>query len=621
MAAAPVQPRAAVTRKSGTLDFTDNYSHKMIRWRDDINRQGLSDLQAYREFQEINIYIKYLEGTYWTGRPVWRSQFYDNYLADQRREALAALSDIRPSITVSCEVDAYQDQAKIAQKYIQYLWEHNDLDLKLASWIDHALFGTGFLKITSYSPGLFEFTALGMDQVMPVLMNDDLQQAVAVRYKNYQTIQYYLARFGERAQGLERYSTNITSALQSNDMYIRPDWIPEYTWNAFSPAMKKIKSLRGGPTKLTTEGRVPFPTIELQEIFSEDWSVNEAGHDVLVKHPDLDVREHNFHYIVPPKCRLYPRKRLVVFGGDRVLYDGPSPYWHGLYPFAMLQLNPCVWAPGGVSKYRDLIPLTRSINRIGVGIEESVMRALNGTWVARRGSIPEHVWESFDPGRPGQKILLNPVARNGDFQELTAAQLPSQVGAFQQYLIETIKRRSGSLDVSGLSRKNQTPGGDAVQEMRDSQSAPFRMEGRYVEAALKRAAYQVVSGIFQFATLDRRLKILGADGMTWSDFDYLAGSMIPSSSPKEDHWRQFPIHIAQGSSSGQSRYQQSVLALALHQRGALSTAGLYRQLNYPERWDDVKKELADELGAGIGLPPVRGRTPRMTRNQQNGQPV
>lgn len=613
-------PRPPVEKpRTGTIDVTSSYDRKMVYWRDALLRQGESELRDCAAFQEAQRVIDYLAGNWWNpNRPGYRSRFFDNHLADVRRETIASLTDIRPNLDISSKVEAYKDQDTALSHYCRHLWDDEDLDLEVAAWIDHALFGTGFLKQSAQEPGDFSFTTHGLDQVIPVLVNgNDLQTAAAVIYKLPKSLAYFIEKFGkEKCAGLERQSMPLSRNL-GMDRYARPDSIPEYTWNAMNPSMRRRMALRNGPVRESGGSLTPFPVLELQEITVDDWSVNEFGHDVLVKHPDLDVDEHNYHYIVPPGCRLFPRKRLVVFAGDRVMYDGPAPHWHGLYPFTMLQLNPCVWQPGGISKYHDLIPLNQSLNRIGVGVEESVIRALAGTWVAVRGKIAQDVWDQFQPGKPGQKLMLNPLANPAsDIMEKMAPPLPPQVEMWSRYLLEALRRRAGVLDVMGISRKNQVPGGDTIAEMQDAMSGPYRLEGRYVESGLKRAAKQLVSNIIQFTTSDKRLRVLGADGLTWSDFVYEVRRMANVASPREDHFRMFSINIAQGSTHGQSEFSRKVTAFNLYRSGGLSLRGLYRQLNFPESAEENMREMAEEQEAGVG--PGSGRVLRQKRSERTG---
>jgi hypothetical protein len=628
MAAIPISPRPNMPRyRSGSLEQSRlEHERQLCKWRDQILTQGASELENYRDFQDAERLIDYISGNVWdANRPAYRSKFYDNQIADQRREALAALSDIRPTLDIGCKVPAYKHDGEIANGYVRHLWDSEDLDLKLVRWLDHALFGTGFMKHTAYAPGCFNFMACGLDHAFPILMEeDDVQSAAAFVYRAYKSLSYFIDAFGaEKCKGLEHESVAISRNLGSQQgQYTRPNSIPEYSWSAMSPAMKRRMAMRNGPTRQAAGTHTPFPILELIEIYSDDWTLNEFGKDVIVQHPDLPLEDHNYHYIVEPGRRLFPRKRLTVFAGDRVMYDGPSPFWHGQYPFTMLQLNPCVWSPGGISKYRDLIPLARSLSRIGAGVDECVVRALNGTFLTKRGAIPEAVWDAFQPGKPGQKIILNPIANPmTDFREMTSPALPPQVDMWMRFLVDSIKRRSGSVDIQGLSKKKQAPGGDTIAQMQEAQSGPFRLEGRYTEAALKRCGAQMISNIFQYTSCENRMEVLGGEGMSQQDFDWYSDSMVPAAAPREDHWKKFPMNIKQGSMHGNAKFITKQTALLLSREGKLSMEGLYEVLEFPLNVEIEKNRLAQEHQQGIGVAPPKGRTARTSRGQRNGSPI
>jgi hypothetical protein len=599
----------------------------MIDWRESLTRQAAAEWQSCQDLQNVQTYISLLDGKYWgDNRPDWRSSFYDNVLADMRIESKAGLTDIHPAMDISCVVDDYKKQADIANNVIRAVYQDQSLDLELADLIDFALLNTGFLKIVAYEPGVMEITSNALGTVIPVTMKGrDLQSSSAVIYRDYEPLGYFYRKFGHRAVGLERQSIGLHATI-GDDSYQRPDSIPEYQWRSLSPAMKLRMSLsrkaavpqRGG---YSTE---PYPVIPLAEIYHEDYSLNEFGHPVLVKHPDLSVAEHNYHYIVQPKGFMYPRKRLTVFGGDQVVYDGPSPFWDGQYPFCMLSLNPCVWAPGGISKYRDLVPLCRSLNRVGSGVEETVIDAVNRNVVTRRGAIAPIDWDRYDPSKPKQKLMLNGNANvSQDFKYMEAKQLPAYVEMWLKHLDQRIKSRSGALDIQGLMSKKQVSGGDAIEGMRDAKSGPYRLESRYVEELIVKAATMMVSRIFQFYTVDQRLRLLGPDGQTWEDYDYQASSMVPAFSPAWDHWKLFSVRAKQGSMHGNSTYKKQVAAITLLKMGKMSLETAYSILDIGV---DGSQEISKIVKESKELPQPapkkgQGRDPRQTRGQRTGNPI
>jgi len=622
-------PRPPVERpKSGTLDFPDEYDRRMVIWRASLLNQGAEEMRACSDLQKVDDYIKYLDGhPYSNDRPEWRSHYSDNVTMDQRLENIAALTDIKPIVDVSCSVKDYEGQAEIAKKVMQSVWQVQRVQShQLRDLIDHALFGSGFMKCVAVEPGQMQLSARALGDVLPIQMEgNDLQSAVAVVDRSYKSLMYFHEKFSrDKCAGLERYSVNLMDSIQG-EKYMRPNNIPEYQWNPLSPAMKRRMHLsrsqqpnQGYPGSIVN----PYPIIELQEIYHKDISYNDYGHPVLVKDPDRPVAEHNYHYIVPAGGMMFPRKRLTIFGGDNVLYDGPSPFWDGMFPYVLLQLNPTVWSPGGVAKYRDIIPLIKTMNRLGAGLEEICIDAVNRNVVTRKGAIDPISWERFDPSRPKQKIMLNGTANPAtDFRYMEAKQLPGYFESFLKFLEGRINRRTGALDITGLSRKKQQPSGEVMQSLQDAMSGPYRLECEQVEGAIVELARMGLSRVFQFYNKNQRLKLLGADGETWEDYDYVAENMVPASMPKEDHYRMFSVLGAIGTMHGGSQSQKKQVAIALRRGHDISLHGLYKVLDAGLNADEEIANLATEAKELPQPAPKSGRTPRATRSQRNGSPI
>lgn len=630
MSALAEMPRGPVFReKSGTRDDTDNYVSRIQYWRQAAERQALQELNASREWGNIAKYIDAIEGNQWgRDRPKYRSQFVDNVIARARQDNLSSLTDIRPTIDISSRVDAYKDAANMLNGVIHSEWTSRSMDISLVQVVDHSMLSTGFAKLGA-NGGQLSFTAHGMDAVLPINCGMDLQSSSAVLYRTYKPLTYFKTKFGDMAKGIETSKTatgyGTTNTLQGNQ---RPGQITDYQWNSFSPAMKRMMRDRVGKNGFQ-DGTNPFPSAELQEFWVEDMETNESQQDVIVKDPFLNTGHHNYWYTVKHGERLWPRKRLIVFGGEKPMYDGPSPYWHGRFPFGMLTLNPVVWAPRGLSKYRTLLPLQNAMNEISAGIMDNLKKALNQTVISRRGAINDADWERFYPDKPGQKLRINPTGSIADVKYIDAPVLPSYVFEFLKSLAPEFDRHAGTLDVNSLQKKKQVPGGDAIEQMRDMQTGQFRLEGRYVEVFLRDCGEQAVSNILQYFTSKQRLRMLGPDGLTFSDFDWDPNSAVPANQDKFNHWRSFPITIAAGSSHGSAKAQMKQLALILNQRQIIGARELLRAVEYPNA-DHVLQERVQEMQAmakmqqeqgGEGQhPPAQGRTPR-TAGQKKGKQV
>jgi hypothetical protein len=354
----------------------------------------------------------------------------------------------------------------------------------------------------------------------------------------------------------------------------------------------------------------------MQEFWIDDPSINESKHDVLVRHPYLSLQQHNYWYWVKPGQRLYPRKRLLVFGGRKLLYDGPSPFWHGQYPFSTLRLNPVPWSFWGLSKYRDLYPINRALNDIGAGVLDMVKLALNPIAVTKMNSMTQGAWKEFYPDMPRGKVMLMPNALMTDLKYMDPPNIPQWVLLFHNYLTAEFDRLSGSVDVNAMAKKKQMPGGDTIEAMKEAMNSITRLEGRYIEDFLEQSGSQAVSNFFQYFDLNRRVMLMGDKGMTWEDLNAAGPNMIPIGVPREDHWRSFAMKIATGSLLNNAKDRDKSMAIQLASRGMLPLGYLYEKLEIPP---ETLQQLQQEHQAQIG--PSGGKSPRSSRGQRNGQAV
>lgn len=617
MSYAEIVPRSPLSRgKSGSIDYPDDYQRQMLRWRETARQKAHETLNTSPELANISTYIKYLLGNQWSDkRPKYRSRYYDNRLQSVRRETLALLTDVRPIIEVSSP-GPYQEQARIVRNVILAEWTRLNMELKLVQAVDHALIGgVGFWKIGAVYPGQMVVTSLGIDSVLPIEPGLDIQESSGVLYTVMKPLVYFMKKWPHRIEAIRKYAS---SADFSSEPYERPAHIPEYTWASYSPQIKRTVGIPKASTSLSPSA---YGMVRLEEFYIDDPAVNESPYPVEITDPEKDKSSYNYWYRVDPGSRLFPRKRLIIFAGDEILYDGTSPYWHGLYPFAALVLDPVVFSFYGLSKYRPLMPIQDAINEIGAGTMDAIKRALNPPRIARMGTMTEEAWRRFFPDLPGAELQLNPTADpSRDVRFLDPPILPSYVfGFLASYLLPSLDRHAGSFDPYEFRAKKQTPGGETIEQMRSSMQHSFRLDSRYIEAFLRDAGEQAVANVFQFFNKEQRMKILGPDGLTLQDFDYNPSEMAPWSEPREEHYRNFTFNVVPGSLLGSTSDRAKILAVQLYAMGAISRRELLRRLDIGEV-ERIEEEIAQERERGLG-PLVRGRTPRLTRGQRTGSPV
>jgi hypothetical protein len=585
----------------------DGYEKKLQYWREQFKQEAQDTARLNEELKKIPTYIKSISGDYWDRRrPRYKSAFSSNRLNKARIDNLSMLTDSRPVIDVFSRRPDLQQQSEIVKRIFEHEWMDKDMDLDLVRVADITkLMGTGFWKIGAAYPGSMRVISCGPDSVMPVQPGFGIQESTGVLYKTWKAISYYRTRFPFDSEGIDK-EASVFDVRGQNAKYNRPDNVDEYVWNGLSPAMQRALGGANPPPEAVSS---IFRSVELQEIYVDDPSINESRRPVLMRHPYWPLDAYNWWYWVQPGERLYPRKRLIIFGGRRRLYDGPSPFWHGLYPFAALRLNPIPWSFWGLSQYRDLLPINNAINEIVAGVLDMVKRALNPQAITKTGAIPSASWKEFFSDMPGAKLYMGPMANVAtDLRYMDPPDIPAYV--FQlllQYLIPEFDRMSNAVDVNALSKKKQVPSGETLDQMRDSLNTSLRLEERYVEVFIRDVGTQALSNVFQFYTTQQRMKQYGADGVTLADFDYDPGSLVPNYQlPKWDHWKNFGMRIKSGSIHGGSRDREKMFAMQLYARGALPLKELYRVLELPNA-DELIKQLMQEKESGLS---PSGKSPR-----------
>lgn len=631
----PYSPSISADGKD-TPDYRKAYLQRMYDWKEQTKEQAFLGYKNSPEFSNVEKYIRYLEGNQWDNRrPRYKSRFVENKMELVRRQRLALLSDSQPICEVSSGVSAYDDSAATLNGVLVAEWHKQQLSTVMMDMVDISmLHGTAFCREGAANPGMMTSLALGPDNVMPIQPSlRSIQDSVAVFYRNWKPVSYFKKIFPMNSEGIENQAKYIDA--KSTESFLRPGHIPEYTWSQMSPQFKRMVGVRQMPDVFT--GSKLYGSIELEEYYYDDLSINESNRTILMKDPFLPQSMHNWWYEVKPGERLYPRKRLVIYAGTRLMYDGPSPFWHGLYPFVDLKLNPVPWSYYGLSSYRSLIPLQDAINEIPAGVLDLTKRALNPTIITKTNVASEAAWREYLSDMPGAKLKVNPqVNIDADIQYGEIPQLPQYVGdIYQGVLLPEFDKLSGIVDIAAMTKKEQLPSGDTLDQMKDSLQTPLRREEKMIESFVQRVGQQKISNIIQFYTVKQRMKILGADGITWEDFNYDPGMLYPgdetnsslNQSRKMSFWKQFSIIVEPGSLHSGARDKSKMEALALASRGLLPPQEVMRKFGYSD--EDMQKFLMEmqqwRAIAGGGMNPQGpngggaggSRTPRTTA-EKNG---
>lgn len=603
---------------------SDQYNVDTLTWVRTKVQEGEAILRQEPTFRDIDGNISYVMGDQLQRRPAALSSIKDNLVKKAVAETVAALTDIHPLFGFQTFNSAFESQQAVLDKLTRAWWVNNYTDLRLADVIRlAATTGVGYAEInweTSLSGGYGDLvmTAIDPRDVLPINPKFDfsIQSWGGVIIRSMEFIENLEQRYGVRAAGL---TPDRGAQSWSGKMWGSPRPGPIIT-----PSTVDMLNAKQGHNLPAT-----VPAKELYKIYFKDNRSHTGPTPITMGEPGT-----NWAYTVYPvgwvmpdgkrvaekRTRLYPRGRLIVATRDRILYDGPNPYWHGMFPIAKLSLDPWPWSLLGGSLVSDLRSLQDGINDIVNGYMDHVKKILRPDIIGDKNAVPQAVWNRIDTRLPGNKILQNPSAGKG-VELLIPEALPGDVQEMLVYLVGEVDKLSGTANLQALSQLNQAPGADSIERLQEALSPILRLKGRLLEVFLREIGEMVKAGFFQFYTLPRRVAVLGEQGVDLHDFDFDPGSLIPAMG-KDDpgymeeldasnsvsdraifHHQNFTFHITPNSLLAMSQLSRKLTYLQLWRGGLMDPWSLWEVLEVPNAGQppDGAQTITERLQAAAML--------------------
>jgi hypothetical protein len=597
----------------------ETYGYRVLGWLKEAAEESDDFLRGQMGYKNCEDAINQVMGQPQDLRSATLSSTECNQFAKTFFDMTAGLTDVKPFWEYRTYNKRFEAACSIDGKLSQHCWIERQMDLQFMYGVGYALTcGSTYLE-PYWDTKIEDFRAEAWDprDVLPIrpTSSPSIQDCYGLISKKARTTNHvrYLAKY----------------------VYNRPDLVPYIMPDKDGTAAgASLRNTRVGQL-LQRMGSSPFrqrlfgeaairdiprmPTTDIQTAYIDDETENESATPVYMGNFNANKEPlNNWSYVVQKGQRLYPRKRMIVYvnGLPEPLYDGPSPWWHGLYPYPKLTLDPVPWSFLGKAPMWDLLSLNKALNKLLRVYDDWAERLARPDILADKNVISEHTVNKLDTRRAGKKIRINPSSGRG-LEIKGPDPLPADFWKGIEYYETKIKELSGSQDISNMMKLNQIPSADSIEQILESMSLSWRMRSRVIEVFIREFALMMAYNFAQFYTLPRRLTILGGDGVTREDFDFDPGSLIPDFVDPEDYddlgflkresvlrgplprydraknfLRQFSFHIAPGSLLAASEIQRKLLYLQL------SRAGLV------DHWT-----LLDVLGvANVGTPPPGANT-------------
>lgn len=510
---------------SATLPYTTG-DPKVLGWIAEAIQEGDRLLQSDPSYDCIERSMAYVSGDQ-RKDPLKRPSYLPNVMVNQTAKSAAihisALTDLRPVYAFRVGNPAFEPHAGLLNQLTLAWWLLRMIDLDLADGIIYALVGgTGDYEVL-YDPGL-----VGGGDI--VLRARDPRDTLPIRPTTTRSLQDW--------EGIilrDAYTPNVLNAqypilAKMGAFVTSPETLPKTKGRLRTSVSAKLSTpadtlsgLSGAHTQ-----RAGVPTVDVYRVWLKDRSKNLSSEPRPMGRPGT-----NWSYSVPPGGYLYPRGRLIVSTERAIISDGPSPYWHGLFPIARLKLLALPWQILGIPLFNDLLPLQDAINDTVNDVLMTLKQWTHRGSVYDENAVPRTLMQTFDSRKPNWRVMVNPMAATTGkpFELVGGPDLPIWTLDFLNLMFQKFDERAGSPNLTALMQLQQMPGADTIEAYHKALTPEIKHESRMVEACLRDVAEMVKSNMFQFYSLQKRLALLGDAGMTLADLDLDPGNLIPAMEP------------------------------------------------------------------------------------------
>lgn len=439
---------------------------------------------------------------------------------------VSALTDVKPVFGYRTFNQRFTFHANLLNELVVAWWVESLADITLGSCIKYALgTGTGDLAVewdpgAAYGTGDHKIVAKDYRDTLPIRPSTD---------PNPQTWQGVIFREAHAVNSLRQKYPNYEQAFRP-----APDNLLTTVMSRFRRVVARLQT----PSGDTLSGLAGLPQaralrpgdIVLYRCYLNDYTRNLTSKPIPMGDPSA-----NWSYVADPGERLYPQKRLIVCTPELVLYDGPNPYWHSMYPFCRLKLWDVPWCFLGLSLLDDTMPIQDGINDTMKDIRLGLKQWVNPDVQFEKRATARAFQQAFDPQRPGKKIAIDTLGahtqepyKKHDGPSPQALALLLQV--YQQLNTEH-DELTGVANLQQLLQLRQLPGADTLQKYYEALTPELRQEGRQVEAFLRDLAQMFKFNIFQFMDSARRRNLLGDSALALEDLDEDPNLLVPAMSP------------------------------------------------------------------------------------------
>jgi len=512
----PIKELAADAAKPGTVEYAT------IQWANAKLKQGQQFVEASIGYSNATSAIDAIfsnertSGSSYVPTPKPMSRTRANFVGKVAEDLTAQLTDTRIFWKYSTRNPAYEKHATIANDNAKDWYVNRLIDLRLGDVVRYyTVAGTGIAHLY-YSRRLNDMMLDAKDprSVFPVdpVSYHTFQDALGVIIRDARTPRWVKSEYGK------------TVVADAGGVGIF-GWMTQAIKGGSTQKHSGPLSKRSGDDK-----PIPaVPTVWVNTMYLADPRVNKKENDVYMGPWKNGKPQSPWSYRVKPGAPLYPFKRMIVWTTECLLYDGPSPYWHGKFPVIKLTLNPWPNSWLGKAPLWDLLPLQESMNALLRVIDDHAAQLAQPGVVADR-NVSGAELKKFNSRAAGWNIRTNTASGKG-ITVVPPPPLDQSLWEHVNWIKEVMQMLSGTLDASQLAGLAQVPSDDTIDTLMKAMTPGNRSRSRIMEGFMKELAEMYLYNMAEFDTISKRVAKFGPTAVTNEDFDFAAGNFIPDDVP------------------------------------------------------------------------------------------
>jgi hypothetical protein len=486
-----------------------------------------------------------------------KSNISINQIKRQVREVIALLTQrIKPRWNYGTSNANWEDHADIMTKRIKSWFSTNMFDRKLKECLQWAVCGVGYLlpgwsrPIAGFMDTDLEVEVGGPDDVL-MDQGRSIQTAYATHIRKVLNLSEAISRMPLSRNYLKPTRTRVSSRAQ--DTRKASSWL--------SPLLNAIGFSRtGGGDAGDTVNSFGFlgTDIEVYHTYVLDPMINltqaPIHSDTLTYDMMTGAKTAStpWEYEVPylgqvleldqvghtkiarvEDCYLYPTRRLLIWTEDHLVYDGPSWWWHGRVPAIPISMDKWPWEQVGYAMATDNISIQDAVNQLLRGVVDMFNLKMDPTLLVNGREIAKEEMDKLDLREPGGRIQRSGMIPGKDVVAplMESYEIPQQAPEMVQLLMGVSNHLVGVADVTSLMELQQAPSADSTERLLQAQGPLATDYARELEQAITEFGYMAGWNFLEFDNTKKRLQILGQDGLSYTDYDYDFGKLLPVDVP------------------------------------------------------------------------------------------